>query len=163
MTAPAPATGAEDDRSRRICPDRRATAERNIARARSAAAAGGTAPRGWDGTGRDATGRRGARAQWRSSPGRFEGDRRRTVRTPAVRPRQDAGGSLPVKVGTGRRVVVRVRDATRARARRRKEAVSGRRGGADAGLGAAQLVKVLSGSSDGDEFHLAWHGRTADC
>jgi hypothetical protein len=83
------------------------------------------------------------------------------VRTPAVRPRQDAGGSLPVKVGTGRRVVVRVRDATRAR--RRKEAVSGRRGGADAGLGAAQLVKVLSGSSDGDEFHLAWHGRTADC
>jgi hypothetical protein len=55
MTAPAPATGAEDDRSRRICPDRRATAERNIARARSAAAAGGTAPRGWDGTGRDGT------------------------------------------------------------------------------------------------------------
>jgi hypothetical protein len=51
---------------------------------------------------------------------------------------------------------VRVRDATRAR--RRKEAVSGRRGGADAGLGAAQLVKVLSGSSDGDEFHLRGTG-----
>jgi hypothetical protein len=60
-----------------------------------------------------------------------------------------AVGSVTVKVGTGWRTgwwcgsVVRVRDATRTR--RRKEAVSGRRGGAGAGLGAAQLVKVLSG------------------
>lgn len=46
MGAAALAAGVDDDISRRICPDRRATAERNIARS----AAAGTAWRGRDST-----------------------------------------------------------------------------------------------------------------